>query len=830
MYKSFLILTFLVLFGSYSQHVPGQTTTDKRLSGINVKDPKNPTDSFATVVSATQASNAEAMELYREGTKLTEAGQFSQAVEKFQQALKLDPEFAEAYSGLGRAQFKMRQWQESAVNFRRAIALRTKQQALQDAPHQKDATRESNEVRPQVTSAPASTPNKQEPNANVATVKSQRPELTQRPRHASDISTPAQRMPTTAQTKLPSDSNRNDVGVKRPNPESQTTRQSAQHNEVTAPAEAITKSPQVTLPQGNGNNAAGVKLASNSQTTRPLQQRNEVSISSQPVPTSSHVTQQTNTANVDVKLRNPEPQMTRQPPPHDAVSAPHAIPKSPQVRLPQGHDRIAGLELPLPELQTTGQPQQRNEVSISSQPVPANSLLTLFEGQYGKAVGVNPATPESKTIPASQQHETSISAQAIPNSHVTLPRENSSNDVRVNPPIPESKTMREQQTQNETSIAAEAIPPSQVMLPRENSGNVVVVNLPIPESETTRQPQQRTETSIPAQVVASSRVTLPQENSSNAVRLNPPIPESETTREPKPTADGGASPESNGKAASDDKRDSESVSVSMTVSPTPVAATKNAPVSTATSNDETSLTRIYRIGPSDVLDVRINDSQPTKSTLFTVTPSGSLEHPMLPEPLQVSGLTEEEIRTKIENELSKRALLDNPKVTVGVREYASHTILVSGLVNDPGTKVLIREAIPLFVVVADAQPLPEASRVSVRRTEPNQMYEMDLNRAADMELLIHPGDVITLSPSVKQFVYIGGEVKLPGEKTFRDGLTLTQAIISAGGPTPKSKVAEIGREDDHGFLVPTRFNLKDIQSGKSMNPSLKPGDRITILN
>ena len=328
MYKSFLILTFLVLFGSYSQHVPGQTTTDKRLSGINVKDPKNPTDSFATVVSATQASNAEAMELYREGTKLTEAGQFSQAVEKFQQALKLDPEFAEAYSGLGRAQFKMRQWQESAVNFRRAIALRTKQQALQDAPHQKDATRESNEVRPQVTSAPASTPNKQEPNANVATVKSQRPELTQRPRHASDISTPAQRMPTTAQTKLPSDSNRNDVGVKRPNPESQTTRQSAQHNEVTAPAEAITKSPQVTLPQGNGNNAAGVKLASNSQTTRPLQQRNEVSISSQPVPTSSHVTQQTNTANVDVKLRNPEPQMTRQPPPHDAVSAPHAIPKA----------------------------------------------------------------------------------------------------------------------------------------------------------------------------------------------------------------------------------------------------------------------------------------------------------------------------------------------------------------------------------------------------------------------------------------------------------------------------------------------------------------------
>ena len=202
---------------------------------------------------------------------------------------------------------------------------------------------------------------------------------------------------------------------------------------------------------------------------------------------------------------------------------------------------------------------------------------------------------------------------------------------------------------------------------------------------------------------------------------------------------------------------------------------------------------------------------------------------MLPEPLPVTGFTEDEIRAKIESELSKRALLDNPKVAVGVRDYASHTILVSGLVQDPGTKVLKREAIPLFVVVADAQPLPDASRVTVRRTEPDKTYEMDLNRVADMELLIRPGDVITLHPSVKQFIYIGGEVKFPGEKTFRGGLTLTQAIITAGGATPKSKVAEIGREDDQGFLVGTRFSLKDIHSGKAIDPPLKPGDRVVIL-
>jgi len=127
------------------------------------------------------------------------------------------------------------------------------------------------------------------------------------------------------------------------------------------------------------------------------------------------------------------------------------------------------------------------------------------------------------------------------------------------------------------------------------------------------------------------------------------------------------------------------------------------------SSDEMALTRLYRVGVNDVLDVRLADSSSSQSTLFTVTPAGLLEHPLLPDPLQVSGLTVEEITSRIENDLKRRAL-DSTKVTVGVRDYASHAILVSGLVKEAGTKILRREAIPLYVVVADAQPLPEAAR------------------------------------------------------------------------------------------------------------------------
>jgi protein involved in polysaccharide export with SLBB domain len=249
---------------------------------------------------------------------------------------------------------------------------------------------------------------------------------------------------------------------------------------------------------------------------------------------------------------------------------------------------------------------------------------------------------------------------------------------------------------------------------------------------------------------------------------------------------------------------------------------------TKSNDDEMALTRIYRIGANDVLDVRVADSASSQSTLFTVTPAGLLEHPLLPDPMKVGGLTVDEITTLIENDLKRRAL-DNTKVIVGVRDYASHAILVSGLVKEAGTKIIRREAIPLYVVVADAQPLPEAARVTVMRNEANQLFDIELTQSSDMNMLVRPGDVITLHANATQFLYVGGEVKFPGEKTYRRGLTLTQAIIAAGGVLGKPKEARLGRDDGRGFLIVTKFKLKEIESGKVPDPLVRPGDRVTVI-
>jgi polysaccharide export outer membrane protein len=213
-----------------------------------------------------------------------------------------------------------------------------------------------------------------------------------------------------------------------------------------------------------------------------------------------------------------------------------------------------------------------------------------------------------------------------------------------------------------------------------------------------------------------------------------------------------------------------------------------------------------------------------------VTATGLLEHPSLVEPLPVAGLTVEEIKMRLEEDLKRRAITEEPKVAVSIREYLSHAILVSGLVKEPGTKLLRREAIPLYVVVADAQPLPEAGRVTLIQNEGRKVLNIDLSEPGQMNILIRSGDVVTVQRNPTLFFYLGGEVKSPGEKSYRPGLTLTQAILIAEGLTSKGKEAQLAREKADGFLQVTRYKLKDINSGKLEDPLIQPGDRITIVN
>lgn len=238
-------------------------------------------------------------------------------------------------------------------------------------------------------------------------------------------------------------------------------------------------------------------------------------------------------------------------------------------------------------------------------------------------------------------------------------------------------------------------------------------------------------------------------------------------------------------------------------------------------------TEIYRVGVGDVLDIRLHNSANSKSTLFTVAGGGVIDLPIAGGTVPVAGMTPEEIKTVIAAELKRRALEDNAKVSVGVRQYLSHSVTVTGLVVNPGIRFLRREMVPLYVVLAESQLRNDSGRVVIMRGG-SVGQPLDLSDQATLNLNVQSGDVITVSSRPQEFYYIGGRINYPGQKSFQPGITLLQALLAAGGTTHHGSKVEISREGSEGRLVTIRFNLREIKAGTGEDPKLQPGDRIEV--
>jgi polysaccharide export outer membrane protein len=246
-------------------------------------------------------------------------------------------------------------------------------------------------------------------------------------------------------------------------------------------------------------------------------------------------------------------------------------------------------------------------------------------------------------------------------------------------------------------------------------------------------------------------------------------------------------------------------------------------------------TEIYKVGVGDVLFISLQNAPAKATNYFTVLNDGTIDYPLAGEMISVAGSTTEEIEDFLKEKIR---LYENPQVSVKLREYASHSITVLGLVEKAGEKFLQREAIPLYVVRAEAIVLSKANGVIIKRAN-SQTEKFDLKDSKYEDVLVFPGDIVEFTSSDKRdfnssqmpFYYIGGNVASPGQKDFYQGITLTQAILASGGlKKSDAKKVIIRRKNESGMLVSSEYNLKEIKSGKSPDPILQAGDTVELAN
>jgi protein involved in polysaccharide export with SLBB domain len=243
------------------------------------------------------------------------------------------------------------------------------------------------------------------------------------------------------------------------------------------------------------------------------------------------------------------------------------------------------------------------------------------------------------------------------------------------------------------------------------------------------------------------------------------------------------------------------------------------------------LTEIYKVGVGDVLFVNLKNSA-QGSGYFTVRANGTIDFPLAGENVIVAGQAVDSIKGILESGIT---LFRDPQVEVTVREYGSHKVTVSGMVDNPGEKSLQREAIPLFVIRADAVIDPKATKAIITRGPLLKVETCDLRDSNTDSMLLYPGNSVEFtnesgSRDTGSFYYISGEVLSAGQKQLSSGLTLYQAIVASGGSKGDPKKAIIRRKNDKGVFAIFEHNLRAIRDGKSADPALSSGDIVEIRN
>jgi protein involved in polysaccharide export with SLBB domain len=234
----------------------------------------------------------------------------------------------------------------------------------------------------------------------------------------------------------------------------------------------------------------------------------------------------------------------------------------------------------------------------------------------------------------------------------------------------------------------------------------------------------------------------------------------------------------------------------------------------------------YDVGIGDVLDIRLSETPTRESTLFTVLKNGTIEYPLVAAPITVAGMTTDEVARTLTAQIH---VIKAPLINVSVRDYASHAVVISGLVENPGRQSLRREAMPLYAMLAQASVRPEATTVTILHNG-KEGPALSLRDEQALTVFVSSGDVIKVSGGVapSQFVYVGGDVASPGEKSFREGMTLTQILLASGANPATSSTVKIARRGGAGLLSTSEYNLRSIKQGKVPDPFLEPGDRIEV--
>ena len=263
--------------------------------------------------------------------------------------------------------------------------------------------------------------------------------------------------------------------------------------------------------------------------------------------------------------------------------------------------------------------------------------------------------------------------------------------------------------------------------------------------------------------------------------------------------------------------------------------------------------RGYRLGPGDILDVRIWGQSDLNSTIEIDEDGNISSLPFIDDPIPAKCRTEREIQKSVTDAYAK--YLVKPRVSVRIVERKSRppatiwgavhmrtrvpmlrrgqlnemVAAASGFTDNVGGTIMVIHTIPELC----SEPGDLATQKTSQSSDIGQLqtYKINALRMGDEngDPFIRPGDIVYVTQG--DLVFVTGSVALPQTVIMRDRMMLTEAIARAGGPQRLADpwVHILRKKDDKsGQQEDIKVNYKAVRQGKVQDVVLKPYDVIEV--
>jgi polysaccharide export outer membrane protein len=251
----------------------------------------------------------------------------------------------------------------------------------------------------------------------------------------------------------------------------------------------------------------------------------------------------------------------------------------------------------------------------------------------------------------------------------------------------------------------------------------------------------------------------------------------------------------------------------------------------------------YRIGPGDVLDIRVYNRPQLSREAVRVEGNGMIRMPLVDNDIQAACLTEGELAKEISTRYAR--YYKNLQVDVFIKEYHSKQVAIIGAVNEQSRFELQRRVRLLELLTYAKGPSAKAGQtiniVHSSATSPCKQQTDDTTAFSSYKLsevlqgdpksnpYLEAGDIVTL-PEADQ-VYVVGNVFMPLTIALKEPITLTRAIAMAGGlkqDTKKDKIRILRQEPGTTIRKEITVDLSAIEKKSSEDLALAPNDIIDV--